>query len=101
MQRDSQVLTLFRAALMGDAVGLGAFCDALEENDSPLAPLARELAASAPDVPDDLLAVFEPAFLARGTNWRIEYRPGKLAERVHPDLPLVQGGENAEVGEVY
>src|SRR5207244_4288278 len=101
MHRDSLLLTLFRAGLTGDIVALGAFCDALEDNNHPLTPLAREVANAAANVPADLAAVFEPAFLARGTNWRIEYRPGRLARQVHPDLPLLQGGENAEVGQVY
>jgi hypothetical protein len=101
MNRDSLLLNLFRAALTGDHLGLHAFCDALEENAHPLAPFAREVARATADVPSDLEAVYEPAFLARGTNWRIEYRPGRRARRIHPDLPLMQGGQNAEVGEVY
>jgi hypothetical protein len=101
MHRDSLLLTLFRAALMGDQLALAAFCDALEEDTHPLAPFAREVACATADVPADLDAVYEPAFLARGPNWRIEYRPGRLARRIHPEVPLMQGGENAEVGEVY
>jgi hypothetical protein len=89
---------LFRAALTGDHLGLYAFCDALEENTHTLAPFAREVACATADLPTDLDAVYEPAFLARGTNWRIEYRPGR---RTHADFPLMQSGENAEVGEVY
>jgi hypothetical protein len=98
MHRDSQLLTLFLAAVTGDYLGLDAFCDALEENTHPLASFAREVARATADVPADLDAVYEPAFLARGTNWRIEYRPGRQA---HADGPLMQGGGNAEVGEVY
>jgi hypothetical protein len=101
MHRDSFLLTLFRAALTGDHAGLHAFCDALEKNTHPLAPFAREVASATSDIPADLDAVYEPAFLARGTNWRIEYRPGRRARRIHPDVPLMQGGQNAEVGEVY
>jgi hypothetical protein len=101
MHRDSHLLTLFRTALTGGHVGLDAFCDALDENAHPLAPFAREVACATVDIPDDLEAVYEPAFLARGTNWRIEYRPGRRARRIHPGLPLLHGGQNAEVGEVY
>jgi hypothetical protein len=81
-------------------LGLNAFCDALEENAHPLGPFVREVARATADIPGDLEALYEPAFLARGTNWRIEYRPGRRA-RIHPDVPLLQGGQNAEVGEVY
>jgi hypothetical protein len=101
MQPASLLLSLFRAALQGDQTAFGAFCDALEGNGHLLAPLARELANATPEIPEDLAAVYEPAILARGTNWRIEYRPGELARRVHPDVPLMQGGRNAEVGDVY
>ena len=92
---------MFRAALTGDHLAMDAFCDALEENTDPLAPFAREVARAMADIPADLDAVYEPAFLARGTNWRIEYRPGRRARRLHSRVALMQGGENAEVGEVY
>ena len=58
MHRDSHLLTLFRAALTGDRLGLHAFCDALEENAHPLAPFAREVAGATADVPADLDAVY-------------------------------------------
>jgi hypothetical protein len=101
MHKDSLLLTLFRAALTGDRLGLDAFADALEENAHPLGSFVREVARATADVPSDLEAVYEPAILARGTNWRIEYRPGRRTRRIHPDVPLMQGGQNAEVGEVY
>jgi hypothetical protein len=101
MRRDSLLLTLFRAALTGEKLALVAFCDALEDITHPLVSFAREVAGATADIPADLDAVYEPAFLARGTNWRIEYRPGKRSRRMHPDVPLMHGGQNAEVGEVY
>jgi hypothetical protein len=101
MHKDSHLLALFRAALTDDRLSLDAFAEALEENAHPLVPFVREIACATADVPDDLEAVYEPAFLARGTNWRIEYRPGRRSRRIHPDLSLLQDGQNAEVGEVY
>jgi hypothetical protein len=101
MHPDSQLLNLFRAVLTGDAAALNVFCDALEDNAHPLTGFAREVAAAVPTIPADLNAVYEPEFLARGANWRIEYRPGRLARRLHPDVAIMQGGESAQVGEVY
>ena len=51
MHRDSHLLTLFRAALTGDALALDAFCDAVEENTHTLAPFAREVACATERMP--------------------------------------------------
>jgi hypothetical protein len=101
MHSDSELLNLFRAALTGDPIAFDVFCDALEDDSHLLALFAREVSRATPIIPADFDGVYEPEFLARGTNWRIEYRPGRRAERIHPSVPLVHGGQNAEVGEVY